>query len=606
MIVAALTILGPLAAAALILLVRRGAVALAVLGAGVALVAAAVTLVRVAGGARFSATLPGLPDLPLRLVVEPLTAALATIVAVVSALVILYAVGYMKGEEGQVRFFAEMSFFAGAMEALVLAGDWVLLLATWELIGLSSYLLIGFYLERPAAASGATRAFLYTRTADLGLYVAIFVLIARAGTSEISQTFAVGGAAAVVAGLFLLFSAMGKSAQTPLQGWLQDAMAGPTPVSALLHSATLVAAGAILLIRISPLLPQSVLLVVGIVGGVTTVVAGLIAVAERDLKRLLAASTSSQYGLMLLALGAGAPVVALVHLMAHASMKSALFLGSGIFQHARDSTTFSDLRGVGRERRLAFLGFVVAGLALAGVPPLVGFWSKDAVVAATFESSRFLLFPLALASTALTGIYVARALMLLWRGEERDEPVAGTGWMGAGLFGLTALAATLGFAVDPLARLIGEEEVPKDLITMVVAAAVALGGLVLGWLLPAGRLLGPLRAPAEKGFRFGGGVYGLVARPALALARVADGFDRIIHEGVLGVGRLGLALARASRVTDDRGIDELIAALVRNTRQLGTRARTLQTGLVHRELLIAIVGGALILAYVAIEAIGST
>jgi NADH-quinone oxidoreductase subunit L len=216
MIGGALPILGPLAAAALILLVRRGAAALSIIGVGVALVAALVTLVRVAGGARFSATLPGLPELPLWLVVEPLTAALATIVAVVSALVTLYAVGYMKGEGGQVRFFAQMSFFAGAMEILVLAGDWVLFLAAWELIGFSSYLLIGFYLEQPAAASAATRAFLYTRSADLGLYTAIFVLIQRAGTHEIAQTFAVGGTAAVVAGLFLVLSAMGKSAQTPL------------------------------------------------------------------------------------------------------------------------------------------------------------------------------------------------------------------------------------------------------------------------------------------------------------------------------------------------------------------------------------------------------
>jgi NADH-quinone oxidoreductase subunit L len=382
-------------------------------------------------------------------------------------------------------------------------------------------------------------------------------------------------------------------------------MAGPTPVSALLHSATLVAAGAILLIRISPLLPQSVLLIMGIVGGVTTLMTGLIALAERDLKRLLAASTSSQHGFMLLALGAGSPAAALVHLMAHASMKSALFLGSGIFQHARDSTEFSDLRGVGRGRRLTFLGFAVAGLALAGVPPLVGFWSKDAVVATTFESSEYLLFPFALVATVLTGAYVARALRLLWRGEERAEPVAGAGWMGAGLFGLAALATTLGFAVDPLARLIGGE-VPKDLLTTLVATAVAMGGLAMGWFVPGARLLGPLRGSAEKGFRVAGGFYGLVARPALAVARAADGFDRGIHGGVLGVGRLGLALARASKLTDDRGIDGLIAALVRGTRALGGRARTLQTGLVHRELLIAIVGGALILAYVAIAGIGST
>ncbi len=601
MTVAALAILGPLAASALVLAFRRGAAALALLGTGVGLVGALAGLTDVAvGGARYATELPGLPGLPLRLLLDPLTAVLATVVAVVSALVLVYAVGYMSEEADKARFYAGMSFFSAAMQILVLAGDWILLLAAWELIGLSSYLLIGFWHERPGVGGAATRAFLYTRTADLGLYVAIFILITQTGTSEISRTLEAGGAAATIAGLLLLLAASGKSAQTPLQGWLQDAMVGPTPVSALLHSATLVAAGAILMIRTSPLLPSTVLLVVGTLGGITALVAGTIAVAERDLKRLLAASTSSQYGLMLLAVGAGSPVAALAHLAAHASMKSALFLGAGVFQHARGSIAFDELGGVGRARRGAFFGFVVAGLALAGVPPLSGFFSKDAILAASLESPYAALFvPLASMGTLLTAVYIGRALRLLWRGDARGEPVAGIRWMGAGLAGLAALAATLGLALPPLAHLIGAG-LPEGVLAAILGLAAALAGLALGWFVPAGRLLGPLRGFAETGFRVGGGFDGLVARPTLALARAADAFDRGIHAGVLAVGQGALAVAAASRFTDDRGIDGLIAALVRGTRELGSRARTLQSGLVHKELLLAVMGGVLIFVLLAI------
>lgn len=621
----ALVILGPLVAATLILSLRRGSPALALAGAGVSLASAFALLLSVAGGASYSVTLPGLPGLPLRFAAEPLTAVLAAAVAIVGFLVIVYAVGYMRGEENQTRFFAGMSFFVAAMQALVLAGDWVLLLAAWELIGFSSYLLIGFWFERPGVGSAATRAFLYTRSADLGLYVAVFVLISQTGTSEISPTLEVGGAAAVAAGLFLLLAAAGKSAQTPLHGWLLDAMIGPTPVSALLHSATLVAAGAILLIRSFPLLPLSTLVVVGLVGGLTALVAGTTALAQRDLKRLLAASTASQYGLMLLAVGAGSPIAALFHLLAHAAMKSALFLGAGVFQRARGSTQLADLRGVGRARRLAFLGFVVAGLALAGVPPLSGFWSKDAILAASFSSPYApFLAPLALAGTLLTGLYVARALRLLWRGEpQADEPVAGARWMEAGFTILVTLAALLGLALPPVGDLLGGRLPEETLLVAALGLVAALIGLAFGWVLPASRLLGPLFGLAERGFRVGGGFDGLVARPAFALARGLDALDRGIHGAVLGVGSLGLAVARVadalsdavharvlgvgrlglglasvSRTTDERAIDGLIAALVRGTRQLGARARTLQTGLVHRELLLAAVGGALVFALI--------
>ena len=591
---ASLTILGPLSAAALVLVLRRAPAMLALLGTLVGLAGAGMALAGVAGGARYGASLPGLPGLPLRLAIEPLTAVLSVLVAVVSSLVMVYAVGYMSGEEDQTRFFAQMSFFVAAMQTVVLAGDWVLLLAAWELIGFSSYLLIGFHLERADAAAGATRAFMYTRSADLGLYVAIFVLVASSGTSEIQATLGAGGAAATVAGLAMLLAAAGKSAQAPLYGWLQDAMAGPTPVSALLHSATLVAAGAILMIRVYPLLPPGVLLAVGLLGGLTALIAGLVALAQRDLKRLLAASTSSQYGFMLLALGAGAPFAATLYLIVHAAMKSSLFLGAGVFQQGRGSTDLEDLGGVAREQKWAFAGFAVSGLALAGVPPLSGFWSKDAVLAASFEGKYpWLLAPLALAGTLLTSLYVARALRLLWRGEGHGSAVVGMGWMGAGLAGLVILAATLGLVLQPLAQLLGTQP-PKGLLVAATGLLIGVAGLVLGWLVPAGRLLGPLRVPAERGFRVGGGFYGLVARPALAVARGADALDSGIHSGVLGAGRLGLAVAGAARRFDERGIDGLIAALVGGTRSLGARARTLQSGFVHKELLLAVVGGAVI------------
>lgn len=620
MMIAALTILGPLVAAALILVLRRGAAGIALSGSVVAAIAALATLARAVSGVRDAATLPGLPGLPLRLTVDPLAAVFVTVVAVVALLVLIYAVGYMVDEVGKPRFYAGMSCFAGAMATLVLAGDWLLLLAAWELIGCASYLLIGFWFAREGIPSAATRAFLTTRAADLGLYLGVFTLIGATGTSAIAPTLAVGGTTAIIAGLLLTVAALGKAGQVPFHGWLQDAMAGPTPVSALLHSATLVAAGAILLVRVSPLLTGPVLLAIGLAGGLTTLLTGLMALAQGDLKRLLAASTSSQLGFMLLALGAGSPGAAIAHLVAHAAMKSALFLGAGVFQHARDSTAFADLGGVGRRHPRVYAGFALAGLALAGVPPLAGFWSKDAILAATFVSPyRAVLAPLALLGTLLTGGYVARALRLLWHGEGEGERVTGLRWMGSGLAALAALAVTLGLALRPLVAML-TLAIPEDLVSTIAGIVAAGGGLTLGWLVPADRLLGPVRARAAVGFRVGGGFAGLVVRPTLALARAVEQLERWFDAGVrrIGVGglavanivrvtdrrdhavvealgRAALTLAARARRTDERDIDGLIAGLVRGTRDLAGQIRRLQSGLVHRELALATGGVAVLL-----------
>ena len=621
MIWLALTILAPLGTGLTALVARRAPETIALAGAGLGFVGALWLFAGAAGGADISATLPFLPELPIRLVASPLTATLALVVATVAAMVLTYAVGYMAHEPERVRFFGTMLMFVAAMQLLVLSGDWITLLAAWEMIGFASWLLIGFWHTRDGVPGAAMRAFLYTRSADLGLYIAAFLLIGVAGTSEIAVTLTTTGTPALIAGLLLLFAAMGKSAQVPMQDWLMRAMAGPTPVSALLHSATLVAAGAILLIRAAPMLPGGALLAVGVVGGVTAVVAGLMALAARDLKRLLAASTASQYGLMLVALGAGAPVAALLHLIAHAAIKSALFLGAGVFQHDRESTDLDALAGAGRARPGIFAGFALAALALAGLPPMAAYVSKDAILAAALDSAAApWLLPLALAGSVLTGAYMARALRVLWSGDpgKARDPVP---YMALGMGVLVTLAATLGFGFKPLEEMLGAELPAPAWIIPAMGLAVGLGGLALGWILPPARLLGPLLAPAQNGFAVGGGMDALVVQPALDMARLCDRLDAwIIRRVVLGgivagaqalsrkieraeggllalvnaVGQLNLSLGQFSLRTDRDTIDRSIFGLVDRTITLGTRARRLQSGFIHREMALTFAGIAVV------------
>jgi NADH-quinone oxidoreductase subunit L len=622
--IAALAILGPLVAAILALLVRRYAAGVALAGAAVALAGSLVTLARVLDGQRFSTTLPGLPDMPLILAVDPLGAIFSAVVAVVSMFVFVYAVGYMAADEGKARFFAGMSFFAAAMQVLVLAGDWILLLAAWELIGLASYLLIGFWYDRPGVGAAASRAFFTTRAADFGLYLGAIITIVDTGTSSIAAAGGIGDTAGALAGLAFLLAAIGKSAQVPLQRWLQDAMVGPTPVSALLHAATLVVAGVVLLSRAFLLMPDGVQVVVGLVGGVTAVVTGLTAFAQRDLKRLLAGSTSSQLGLMFLAIGAGSIPAAVFHLVTQAAMKSTLFLAAGVFQHDRASTRFDDLRGIGRQRPAVFIAFAVAGLALAGVPPLAGFWSKDTVLAAAMHAdTAALLTPLALAGSLVTAIYISRACRLLWQGGEATSgPVAvnrNTVWMGTGLGVLAVLAAVLGLAAGTIEELLGAE-LPEGTAAVISGLLATAAGLLIGWTVSAPRLLGGVYEWVHSGFRVRDGWTTFAVEPALTLARRADVLDQAIHAVVLGVGqralraaavlrdvddrvhavvlfvgRASLSIAGVARLMDEEGIDRLIRRLVVDVRRLGAQARQLQSGLVHQELVLAFGGAAAVL-----------
>jgi NADH-quinone oxidoreductase subunit L len=343
------------------------------------------------------------------------------------------------------------------------------------------------------------------------------------------------------------------------------------------------------------MLPDQALLAIGLVGGVTAVVAGLIALSEPDLKRMLAASTSSQYGLMLVAVGAGVPMAALLHLIAHAAIKSSLFLGAGVFQHDRDNTDLEALAGAGRARPKIFAAFAVSALALAGIPPLAGFFSKDAIIAAALEAPGMIwLLPLALAGTVLTGAYMARALGVLWRGNA-GAPSGNVVWMGTGMGVLVTLVVVLGAGFAPLEDLLGAE-LGVNILAMAFGLGAALIGLVLGWFVPMARLLGPIRPWAQRGFVLLGGFDALMLRPALAIARGCEAVERRLYNGVLGIGRLNLTLGIFTRKSDEQGIDAAIFAFVARTVATGGRVRRLQSGFIHKQLAMTIIGTGIIIA----------
>ena len=362
----------------------------------------------------------------LGLLVDSLTAVMLIVVTLVSLMVQIYSQGYMHGDPGYHRYFAFMSLFTASMLGLVLADNLVFMFVFWEMVGLCSYLLIGFWFHKPAARNAATKAFVVTRLGDFGFLAAILVLFFNTGTFDIAELhgLAVAGAIAgttltwVAIGIFS--GAVGKSAQFPLHVWLPDAMEGPTPVSALIHAATMVAAGVFLVARTFPLFAHSVEAVttVAIIGGFTAIFAASIGLVMTDIKRVLAYSTISQLGYMMLGLGTGGIAIGIFHLFNHAFFKALLFLGAGSVNHA--TGTF-DMRLMGGLRRMmpwTYGTFVIASLSIAGIWPLAGFWSKDEILASSLGSQP-ILFVLALITVFMTAFYMFRAVFMTFGGEYR-------------------------------------------------------------------------------------------------------------------------------------------------------------------------------------------
>jgi len=360
---------------------------------------------------------------------DPLAAVMLVIVTTVSLLVQIYSQGYMGGDPGYRRYFAFMALFTTSMLGLVLADNFLLLYVFWELVGLCSYLLIGFWYQKPEAAAAAKKAFITTRLGDLGFLVGILLLFSQTGSfafdsiEKAVKAGTLGGGLLTVAMILVFAGAVGKSAQFPLHVWLPDAMEGPTPVSALIHAATMVAAGVYLVARAFPLFSASptAMLVVAAVGGFTAIFAATHGLVQRDIKRVLAYSTVSQLGYMMLGLGVGAYAAGVFHLFNHAFFKALLFLAAGSVIHGAGEQDLFKLGGLARKMPWTAGTFLVGGLALAGIFPFAGFWSKDEILAGAYRSPYPVLFWLAFITAFITAFYVSRAWLLAFWGEPRTD-----------------------------------------------------------------------------------------------------------------------------------------------------------------------------------------
>jgi len=362
----------------------------------------------------------------LGLIMDSLTAVMLIVVTVVSLMVQIYSQGYMNGDPGYHRYFAFMSLFTASMLGLVLADNLLFMYVFWELVGLCSYLLIGFWFHRPAAANAAKKAFIVTRLGDFGFLAAILALYFNTGTFDIAElhslaiTGALAGTTLTWAAIGIFSGAVGKSAQFPLHTWLPDAMEGPTPVSALIHAATMVAAGVFLVARTFPLFAHSVeaLTTVAAIGGFTAIFAATMGLVMTDIKRVLAYSTISQLGYMMLGLGTGGIVIGIFHLFNHAFFKALLFLGAGSVNHATGTFDIRQMGGLRKVMPWTYATFVIASLSIAGIWPLSGFWSKDEILASSLASQP-ILFYLAMLTVFMTAFYMFRVVFLTFGGEYR-------------------------------------------------------------------------------------------------------------------------------------------------------------------------------------------
>jgi NADH-quinone oxidoreductase subunit L len=555
--------------------------------------------------------------LRLGFVLDPLGAAMLLMVALAGLCIFFFSVGYMAEDKNFTRFFAYLSFFSGAMLGLVIANSLLLLFIFWELVGLASYLLIGFWIERPTAAEAAKKAFITTRIGDMGFFLGILWLYGRSGTLLFydrgngcleTAGLAMLGASATFIALLIFCGAVGKSGQFPLHVWLPDAMEGPTPVSALIHAATMVAAGVFLVARVYPLFSLGAingvtpsLTVVVWIGVTTALMAALIAIAQADIKRVLAYSTVSQLGLMMVSLGVGGVAAGIMHLLAHGFFKALLFLGAGSVIHGCDGE--QDIRKMGGLRRLmpvTFFTYAVGMMALSGVPFLFsGGWTKEEILHATasWQPSPAPYY-LILAGVVLTALYMTRQIIYVFFGNPRATAEHAHESPRAMTMPLILLAlCTIFFSVvlTPAwpwlhGYLIGEPvhfEIARLIQpTLFVSLVLVGGGAALGiWIYRKAGAPGrdrpaeidPLEYAQPALFRFlanGMWIDELYDRTVIAFswasARLSDWMDRYFWDGLVrGFGAIGQLFGIFTTSIDERGINAGVDETTAGTRGLG-------------------------------------
>jgi NADH-quinone oxidoreductase subunit L len=549
-------------------------------------------------------------DFQLSIYIDQLAVYMMLIVAGVGALIVAYSIGYMDAVDEERRFFAYMCFFVFSMLLLVEGGNLLMLLAAWGLVGLSSYLLIGFEHERPAAIAAAKKAFIVNAVGDATFALALFLLVQKTGTLDYTAVFAdvpdLSSTVLTLVALGLLGGAVAKSAQLPLHTWLPDAMEGPTPVSALIHAATMVVAGVYLIFRTAPIFEGAphVQDTAAVLGALTLVVAGLVAVVQTDIKRVIAYSTMSQIGYMFLAVGIGAYATGMFHLLTHSFFKALLFLAAGILIHAFAGE--QDMRRMGGLKHLmpfTYTAFLVGALALAGIPPFSGFFSKDPILANALADGTFgyVLFGLAACGVFLTGLYAFRMIFLVFGGEPSEDVRSryhphggkeGPFSMRAVVFVLAVLAAIAGFLqfapfwtpvddfLNPVQEPLVDPTNRMEAAASFISVGLGLTGIFVAWLVYSAKRYNPPHAwgVLRHKFYFDELYDAVFCRPAIAFAKA---LYALVEGPIVGGSLTGIA---------------------GGTRQLGGWVRSLQTGVVRMYVLGVAAGFAvLVLVFVAVR-----
>jgi NADH-quinone oxidoreductase subunit L len=561
--------------------------------------------------------------------IDGLAVMMLFMVTFVSFVVHVFSTKYMEGDRRYTHYFALLNLFTASMLLLVVADNTLELLVAWELVGMCSFVLIGHWWEEKPNADAAVKAFLTTRVGDVGLMIGIIVLFFAAGSFDISRINAevldgaIGHTLLVVSAVCLLIGIMGKSGQFPLHTWLPDAMAGPTPVSALIHAATMVVAGVYLGARLFPVLFEGFSIgdgginAMAATGGITVLIGAALAFVQRDIKKVLAYSTISQIGYMVMALGVGAWVAAVFHLFTHAFFKALLFLGAGSVSHSGSHHSFdmkSDMGGLRKYMPVTFVTFIIGSLALAGIFPLAGFWSKDEILATAGQTGFDTFLFVGLLGALLTAAYMTRCVYLTFFGEYRGhgEPHESPRTLTVPLVVLAAASVVAGFVnaeafgiskfrewVEAGVALPALEHADFEAVTAVVSVAIALIGIGIAAYLwfqreELGRFRGLTQrnAAARAGYRFLENKYYLddlyekiiVYGIKTPIARITYWFDQRGIDGVVnGLGRETRRAARAAYdVVDQQVVDGAVNGLAETTGETGGLLRYVQSGRVQR------------------------
>ncbi len=541
------------------------------------------------------------------LLIDPLSITFVLLITFVGSLIHIYSVGYMAEDAGRRRFFAYLNLFVAAMLVLVLADNFVLLFLGWEGVGLASYLLIGFWQYKPSAATAAKKAFLINRVGDIGLLVAIMIMFSVLGAISFSDVFAAvptaGDGVLLAIGLLLLLGACGKSAQLPLQAWLLDAMEGPTPVSALIHAATMVTAGVYLIVRAGPIFEGAPVAqtAVTVVGAATMLAGGIIASAKDDIKKSLAGSTMSQIGMMVLAAGLGPVgyVAAIAHLVTHGFFKAGLFLGAGSVMHAMNDGV--DMRRYGALRTkmpITFATFGLGYLAIIGVPFLSGWWTKESIISAAFGiggTEGVVLGTAVIVGAALTAFYMSRMMFMTFFGAKRweegvhphESPTSMTAPMVVLAIGSVALGGFLMLG-DRFAAFLtpatGAHPHHFDVAHAftapygIAALAVLVLGVAAAWAMYLRR---PVAATAPKG-------------NLVTVAASRELYGNEINEGLFM--RPGQVLTKALVVIEDKVIDGAVHGLGTSVRDSSSGLGRAQTGFARSYALTMLFGAVIVAA----------